>query len=66
MARTLVSIGGLGALAFILSSCDFYGLSPIFPDPVSPNGKAIYDTYVYISIPAIIVFLAVEAALLWS
>jgi cytochrome c oxidase subunit II len=63
--RTFVSIGGLGALALILSSCDFYGLSPIFPDPVSPNGKAIYDTYVYISIPAIIVFVAVEAALLW-
>ena len=63
--RSLVAIAGLGALAFILSSCDFYGLSPIFPDPVSPNGQAIYDTYVYISIPAIIVFIGVEAALLW-
>jgi cytochrome c oxidase subunit 2 len=63
--RTLGSIAGLGALAFILSSCDFYGLSPIFPDPVSPNGAHIYETYAYISIPAIIVFIGVEAALLW-
>jgi cytochrome c oxidase subunit 2 len=63
--RSLVATAGLGALAFILSSCDFYGLSPIFPDPVSPNGQAIYDTYVYISIPAIIVFVGVEAALIW-
>jgi cytochrome c oxidase subunit 2 len=60
-----MAIAGFGVLAFILSSCDFYGLSPIFPDPVSPNGQAIYDTYVYISIPAIIVFLGVEAALIW-
>jgi len=63
--RTLVFIGGLAALAFVLSSCDVGGLHPIFPDPVSPNGQSIYDTYLYISIPAIIVFLGVEAALLW-
>ena len=63
--RILGSVAGLGALAFILSSCDLYGLSPIFPDPVSPNGKAIYDTYLYISIPALIVFVGVEAALIW-
>ena len=63
--RGLLSIAGFAALALILSSCDFYGLSPIFPDPVSPNGKNIYDTYVGISIIAIIVFLGVELALLW-
>jgi cytochrome c oxidase subunit 2 len=32
---------------------------------VSPNGQDIYDTYIGISIPAIIVFIGVEAALLW-
>lgn len=41
------------------------GLRPIFPDPVSPNGKHIFDTYIGISIPAIIIFVGVEIALLW-
>lgn len=63
--RTLLSIAGLAALALFLSSCDVGGISPIFPTPVSPNGKNIYDTYVGISIFAIIVFVGVEAALLW-
>jgi cytochrome c oxidase subunit II len=56
---------GLGALAIGLSSCQFGGLSPIFPTPVSPNGQDIYNTYLGISVPAIIIFLGVEAALLW-
>ena len=56
---------GLAGLAFALSSCDLGGLSPIFPEPVSPNGKDIYDTYFYISLVAIAVFVGVEAALLW-
>jgi cytochrome c oxidase subunit II len=56
---------GLAALAIALSSCDVGGISPIFPNPVSPNGRDIYDTYVGISIVAIIVFIGVEAALLW-
>lgn len=56
---------GLAALAIALSSCDVGGISPIFPNPVSPNGQDIYNTYVGISIVAIIVFLGVEAALLW-
>jgi cytochrome c oxidase subunit 2 len=64
-ARALLTTIGLAALAFVLSSCDVGGLSPIFPDPVSPNGKGIYDTYVGISVVAIIVFIGVEAALLW-
>src|SRR5207244_11289278 len=64
-ARALFTTIGLAALAFLLSSCDVGGLSPIFPDPVSPNGKGIYDTYVGISVVAIIVFIGVEAALLW-
>ena len=53
----------LGAVT--VSSCGIGGLSPIFPTPVSPNGQDIYDTYVGISIPAIIIFIGVEAALLW-
>ena len=52
--------------AFLLSSCEAPGgVSPIFPNPVSPNGQDIYNTYIGISIPAIIIFLGVEAALLW-
>jgi cytochrome c oxidase subunit II len=53
----------LGAIA--LSACGIGGLSPIFPPPVSPNGQDIYNLYELISIPAIIIFLGVEAALLW-
>src|SRR5579884_3048146 len=40
------------------------GISPIFPPPVSPNGWNIYHLYELISIPAIVVFLFVEIALL--
>ena len=53
----------LGAVA--LSSCGIGGLSPIFPQPVSPNGQDIYNLYEIISIPAVIVFVGVEIALLW-
>jgi cytochrome c oxidase subunit 2 len=63
--RALLAIAGLVAGAFLLSSCNVGGLHPIFPDPVSPNGQHIYDTYIGISIPAIIIFLGVEIALLW-
>lgn len=56
---------GLGALAIVLSSCGIGGLSPIFPTPVSPNGQDIFNTYLGISVPAIVIFLGVELALLW-
>jgi cytochrome c oxidase subunit 2 len=56
---------GLAALAIVLSSCNVGGISPIFPNPVSPNGRDIYNTYVGISVVAIVVFIGVEAALLW-
>jgi cytochrome c oxidase subunit 2 len=56
---------GLLVTVMVLSACDVGGLSPIFPNPVSPNGQDIYNTYIGISIPAIIIFVAVEAALLW-
>jgi len=64
-ARALLTILGFAALAIALSSCDVGGLSPIFPTPVSPNGQGIYNTYIGISVAAFIVFVGVEAALLW-
>jgi cytochrome c oxidase subunit 2 len=65
-ARAPLTILGLVAAAFLLDSCEgLGGVSPIFPTPVSPNGQDIYATYIGISIPAIIVFVGVEAALLW-
>jgi cytochrome c oxidase subunit 2 len=57
---------GLGAAALALSSCGgLGGISPIFPTPVSPNGQDIYNTYIAISVPAIVIFLGVELSLLW-
>ena len=51
---------GLSLAAFLLSSCEgLGGISPIFPTPVSPNGEGIYNLYVGISIPAIIIFVGV-------
>ena len=63
--RAPLALLSLVAAALLLSSCSTGGLSPIFPNPVSPNGQDIYNTYAYISIPAIIIFIGVEAALLW-
>jgi cytochrome c oxidase subunit 2 len=64
--RLPLTILGLIAGSFLLSSCQGVGgVSPIFPAPVSPNGQDIYNTYIGISIPAIIIFIGVEAALLW-
>lgn len=65
-ARPAFTTLGLVAGAFLLSSCaGLGGISPIFPTPVSPNGQNIYTLYEVISIPAIIIFIGVEAALLW-
>jgi cytochrome c oxidase subunit 2 len=65
-ARPAFTTLGLAAGAFLLSSCaGLGGISPIFPTPVSPNGQDIYTLYEVISIPAIIIFIGVEAALLW-
>ncbi|HKC20284.1 MAG TPA: cytochrome c oxidase subunit II [Candidatus Dormibacteraeota bacterium] len=65
MTRRVFQALGLGALAIGLSSCGIGGLSPIFPNPVSPNGQDIYNTYIGISVPAIFIFLLVEFLLLW-
>ena len=63
--RLLLALAGIAALLFVLSACDLGGVHPIFPDPVSPNGQGIYNTYIGISLLAILVFVGVEAALLW-
>ena len=65
MTRCLVWSGVLLGGAISLSGCGIGGLSPIFPTPVSPNGQDIYNTYIGISVPALIIFVGVEAALLW-
>jgi cytochrome c oxidase subunit II len=64
--RAPLTLLGLGFSALALSSCDQVGgLSLIFPTPVSPNGQGIYNTYIGISIPAIIIFIGTEAAIVW-
>jgi cytochrome c oxidase subunit II len=57
IAGTAVLIASAPALA--------NGLSLIFPDPVSPNGHRIYELYVLITYPAVVIFVAVELALLF-
>ncbi|MDQ6919434.1 MAG: cytochrome c oxidase subunit II [Candidatus Dormibacteraeota bacterium] len=57
IAATAVMIAASPALA--------NGLSLIFPDPVSPNGQRIYDLYVRITYPAIVIFVGVELTLLY-
>jgi cytochrome c oxidase subunit II len=64
--RAPLYVLGLIAGAFLLSSCEAPGgVAPIFPTPVSPNGQDIYNLYELISIPAIIIFVGTEAAILW-
>lgn len=63
--RALLIVAGLATLPFLLGGCGLGGLSPIFPNPVSPNGQDIYNTYIGITVPALIIFIGVEAALLW-
>src|SRR5439155_19123985 len=63
--RSVVWRLGLLLATVLVSSCGVGGLSPIFPNPVSPDGQNIYNSYIGISIPAIIIFIGVEIALLW-
>lgn len=44
----------------------YANIRPIFPFPVSPNGMNLYNLYIWISIPAIIIFIGVEAAIVYS
>ena len=57
----------IASTALLIASAPAFanGLSLIFPDPASPNGQRIYDLYVLITYPAIIVFVGVEVALLY-
>jgi cytochrome c oxidase subunit II len=67
--RPRVLILGLlaGAAAAALGAVDVSAnIRPIFPFPVSPNGLDLYNLYIWISIPAIIIFLGVEIAILYS
>lgn len=57
LGAALAGAGGIVASA---------NIRPIFPDPVSPNGVNLYNLYIWISIPAIIIFLGVEIAILYS
>ena len=66
IGRGLVLTLGLLAGVISLSGCGIGGLSPIFPTPVSPNGQDIYNTYIGISVPALIIFIGTEAAILWT
>ena len=66
MSRGLLWSIGLLVGVISLSGCGIGGLSPIFPNPVSPNGQDIYNTYIGISVPALIIFIGTEAAILWT
>jgi cytochrome c oxidase subunit 2 len=57
----------ISVTALLMTSAPVFanGLSLIFPDPVSPNGKNIYNLYLLITVPAIVIFAGVELALLY-
>jgi cytochrome c oxidase subunit 2 len=61
----LAAIISATALLFSASPAFANGLSLIFPDPASPNAKNIYDLYVGITYPAVVIFVGVEAVLLY-
>jgi cytochrome c oxidase subunit 2 len=62
---TLAVIVAVTAVMIAASPALANGLSLIFPDPVSPNGKRIYDLYVLITYPALVIFVGVEVTLLY-
>jgi cytochrome c oxidase subunit 2 len=67
--RRLLLAFGLATLASIAVSAPALagtGISPFPPEGVSPNGQHIRELYNWISIPALIIFLGVEAALLYA
>jgi cytochrome c oxidase subunit 2 len=67
--RRVAAAFGLAALAAVTvlaPACSGTGISPFPPEGVSPNGQHIRDLYNWISIPAVIIFLGVEAALLYA
>ncbi|MGH7777374.1 MAG: cytochrome c oxidase subunit II [Candidatus Dormibacterales bacterium] len=57
--------GALAAAVIVLLTAVPAGAGwVIFPTPVSPNGQRIYNLYELISVPAIVIFLFIEVALL--
>src|SRR5262249_5370490 len=60
LAAPLVTIPFLPIPALAAGS----GLDPLLPPGVSPSGRDLYNLYNLISIPAIVVFVLVEALLL--
>jgi cytochrome c oxidase subunit 2 len=60
---------GLAILASVAASAPALagtGISPFPPEGVSPNGQHIRELYNWISIPALIIFVGVEVALLYA
>jgi len=61
LAAPLVTIASFGLASQALAAT---GLDPLLPNAVSPNGHRLYDLYLLISIPALLVFFLVEGLLL--
>jgi cytochrome c oxidase subunit 2 len=57
-----IAIAALLALLPAVALADWL----IFPTPHSPNGSREYDLYLFVTVPAIIVFVLVEAALVYT
>src|SRR4030088_2441667 len=62
---SLAAIIAVTAVVIAASPALANGLSLIFPDPASPNGQRIYDLYVLITYPALVIFVGVEFVLLY-
>src|SRR6202011_2908021 len=65
LRMALAAIIAVTAVMIAASPALANGLSLIFPDPVSPNGRDIYGLYVLITYPAIVIFVGVEVVLLY-
>jgi len=65
LLRRMLLVAPLVSLAFLPGpALAASGLDPLPPIGVSPNGRDIYDLYLLISIPALVVFFLVEGLLL--
>src|SRR5262249_13078218 len=61
LAAPLVTIASVSLASPTLAAT---GLNPLLPNAVSPNGHNLYDLYIGISIPALVIFFLVEGLLL--
>lgn len=67
LLRRLLFAAPLVMIAFALLATPTLaatGLSPLLPNAVSPNGHNLYNLYLWISIPALVILFMVEALLL--